>query len=73
MQGNLYTVVSSFHLVFFRRLGFDDTRKKASLKLPVQTLIKEGTAQSVAVLGVPSFIICQDPSVLVWSPELGDI
>lgn len=43
-----------------------------SLKLRVQMLIKEGTAQSMAVLCAPSSVIWQHPSVLVWSLEFGD-
>lgn len=38
-------------------------RKNASLKLHVQMLIKEGIAQTVAVLGASSSVMCQGPSM----------
>lgn len=58
--------------VFFRRLVFCDMEEDCKFRVVCRMLTKEGIAQSVAVLGAPSSIICQNPNVLVWSRELGD-
>lgn len=46
--------------VFFRRLVFCDMEEDCKFIVVCRMLTKEGIAQSVAVLGAPSSIICQN-------------